>query len=167
MTSKFNGILLLPSYTFSLAFVKVPFPCLFCLKIQDFISFKQKKSGGGPPAPPPPNVTSLAHFTKLKTNISNVFCLEKIPQDVIFIKKLLYVKLFQWQKYFSIILKQNRNWSPLPFLFSTTKSCRTIFMYFTCISFYLFIFVPQLKANALFYSKNILAGIVHVHCHVK
>ena len=42
ITSKFKGMSLLPSYTLSLAFIKVPFPCLFCLKLHDFTPLKPK-----------------------------------------------------------------------------------------------------------------------------
>ena len=46
----------------------------------------QKLSGGGSPEHPFPQGDITYTFYKAKTIISNVFCLEKIPWDVIFIK---------------------------------------------------------------------------------
>ena len=66
ITSKFKGWSLLPSYTLSLAFMKVLYQCLFCLKLHNFIPFKPNIFWGMTSITPPPLVTSLEHFTKLK-----------------------------------------------------------------------------------------------------
>ena len=70
--------------TVSLASMKVPFPCLFCIKLHDFKQFKQKN-----PLTPPPycEITyEYIHFTKLKQTPRMWFCLAKTPRDVILIK---------------------------------------------------------------------------------
>ena len=82
-----SAIIMFILSTLSLAFMKVPLSCLYCLKLHDFTPFKPKIIWGRFPRPPPKcSITYTYTFYKAKTIISNVFCLEKIPRDVISIK---------------------------------------------------------------------------------
>ena len=62
-----KGLSLLPSYTLSLAFINVPFSCLFCLKLHDFTPFKTEIFWGRTPPPPPMCHCDIIYtFYKLK-----------------------------------------------------------------------------------------------------
>ena len=80
---------LLPSYTLSLAFMKVLFPCLFCLKLHDFIPISTKKILGEDPQNPPPLWHHLHILRSWKQ--SPVFYMKREKtRDIIFIKSIVY-----------------------------------------------------------------------------
>ena len=70
------------------------FPCLFCLKLHDFKSFKTNFLGEDPDTPNNCDITDT--FYNAKTIMSNVFLWEKTPGEVIFMKfKVVVLKTVQ------------------------------------------------------------------------
>ena len=74
ITSTFKGLPLLPSYTLSLVFMIVPFPCSYCLKLHDFRPLTQFSFWGRTPKPP---LILLTHFTKIRQSSRMCFAWRK------------------------------------------------------------------------------------------